>query len=160
MKQLNPAERRALRARAHALDPVVMVSGAGLTDTVLGEIERCLEAHELIKIRVFGDDRLQREALLGQICESTGGAPVQHIGKILVVYRGNPEPPAPTPTPATRLKSKGKAKGKAKSPPGRQPGAGPRNKTLHAQARQWSPPRPTSRPASRPASRPTARRKP
>ena len=148
MKQLNSADRRTLRARAHALHPVVIVSSAGLADSVVAEIERCLKAHELIKIRVFSDDRLQREQLLAQICERTGASPVQHIGKILVVYRAKPEPPAPKRSPAARLN----VKTKAKVPPRRKPGAAPRGKAPYAGARQWS--------ASRPASRPSSRRRP
>jgi len=137
MKLLNSADRRSLRARAHALNPVVMVSDAGLSDSVMGEIERCLKAHELIKIRVLGDDRLQREDLLAQICERTGASPVQHIGKILVVYLARPEPPAPKRAPAVRFK--------AKPAPPRRPGAALRGKAPHAGARQWSASRPTSR---------------
>src|SRR3989304_2034327 len=119
MKQLISADRRTLRARAHALDPVVIVSSAGLADSVTAEIERCLKAHELIKIRVFSDDRLQREELLAQICERTGASPVQHIGKVLVVYRERPEAPAPKRSPAAQLKAK----------PRRKPGAAPHGKT-------------------------------
>jgi len=99
MKLLNSADRRSLRRRAHALKPVVIVSGAGLTGSVMAEIEHCLQAHELIKIRVLDDDRLQREDLLAQICERTRASPVQHIGKILVVYLESPDPP---PRPALR----------------------------------------------------------
>lgn len=150
MKQLNSADRRTLRARAHALRPVVIVSSAGLADSVVAEIGRCLKTHELIKIRVFSDERLQREDLLAQICERTGASPVQHIGKILVVYRAKPEPPAPKRSPAARLNAKTMTK--AKAPPRRKPGAAPRSKAPHAGARQWS--------ASRPASRPTSRRRP
>ncbi len=139
MKLLSSADRRSLRARAHALNPVVIVSGAGLSDSVMGEIERCLKARELIKIRVLGDDRLQREDLLAQICERTGASPVQHIGKILVVYREKPEPPSPKRAPAARLKAKAKAR------PRHKPGAAPRSKAPHAGARQWPAPRPTPR---------------
>ena len=102
MKPLSPGERRALKARAHALDPVVMISGAGLSDSVLAEIETSLKAHELIKIRVFGSDRHEREAELEEICRRTGAAPVQHIGKVIVIYRKNPEPSAPAPSPPGR----------------------------------------------------------
>ena len=66
-----------------------------LSASVLKEIETSLRAHDLIKIRVTGDDRDLRQALLGEICNRTGASPVQHIGKILVVYRENLEPPAP-----------------------------------------------------------------
>ena len=95
MKSLSPAERRLLKARAHALRPVVTVGNERLSASVLKEIETSLKAHDLIKIRVTGDDRDLRQALLGEICNRTGASPVQHIGKILVIYRENPEPAAP-----------------------------------------------------------------
>jgi putative YhbY family RNA-binding protein len=91
---LTPRERSALRARAHRLDPVVMVGDDGLTPAVLREIGRSLEAHELIKVRVAGDDREARDAILRRICGELDAAPVQHIGKILVVYRQKSEKPA------------------------------------------------------------------
>jgi putative YhbY family RNA-binding protein len=91
---LTPRERSALRARAHRLDPVVMVGDGGLTPAVLQEVARSLEAHELIKIRVAGDDRGARDEILRRICAQLRAAPVQHIGKILVVYRQKAEPPA------------------------------------------------------------------
>jgi putative YhbY family RNA-binding protein len=97
MKPLTPAERKLLKARAHALHPVVAVGNEGLSAAVLREIETSLKAHDLIKIRVTGGGREQRQALLGEICQRTGASAVQHIGKILVVYRENPEPPAPVP---------------------------------------------------------------
>lgn len=101
-RTLTANERSALRARAHRLKPVVTVSGAGLSEAVVAEIDRCLTHHELIKIRVFGDDRRQREALLGEICSRVGALPVQHIGKILVVYRKTSEP-----EPAETLRTRG-----------------------------------------------------
>jgi putative YhbY family RNA-binding protein len=91
---LTPAQRQALKGRAHRLAPVVLIGAGGLTAAVSAEIERALAAHELIKIRVAGEDRAQRDALLAEICERSGSAPVQHIGKILVVYRERVEPPA------------------------------------------------------------------
>jgi RNA-binding protein len=102
--QLSPAERRALKARAHALEPTVLVGNGGLTPAVAGEIDRTLTAHELIKVRVLGDDRDARADILNRICEDLGAAPVQHIGKILVVYRPNPEVPARPKTRSTRRK--------------------------------------------------------
>lgn len=97
MKSLSSAERRLLKARAHALSPVVTVGNQRLSASLLKEIDTCLKAHDLIKIRVTGDDRDLRQTLLGEICNRTGASPVQHIGKILVVYRENPQPPAATP---------------------------------------------------------------
>ena len=97
-KEPTPAERHALKGRAHRLDPVVMIGADGLTAAVLAEVDRALTAHELIKIRVTGGDGDAREQFLGAICTAMDAAPVQHIGKILVVYRERPpgeEPPAP-----------------------------------------------------------------
>lgn len=91
MLKLTPAQRSALRSQAHSLDPVVMIGEAGLTDAVLKEIGSSLDAHGLIKIRVFGDDREERIAIYQQICKQLGAAPVQHIGKLLVVYRPKKE---------------------------------------------------------------------
>lgn len=91
MPELSPVRRRELKARAHSLKPVVLIGAAGLTPGVLDEIERSLKAHELIKLRAAGLDRGAREALLADICVKTGAQPVQQIGKILVVYRENPE---------------------------------------------------------------------
>jgi putative YhbY family RNA-binding protein len=98
---LTPAARQRLKGRAHRLDPVVMIGADGLTSAVLAEVERALKAHELIKIRVMGSDGDTRERFLGEICAATGASPVQHIGKILVVYRERPAaeaPPAGAPT--------------------------------------------------------------
>ncbi|MCX9155174.1 YhbY family RNA-binding protein [Niveibacterium sp. 24ML] len=95
MKALTPAERRDLRARAHSLDPVVSIAEKGLAPTVLKEIDRSLTAHELIKIRVYGDDREARVAYMATICSELGCEQVQMIGKLLVVYRPSPEKTAP-----------------------------------------------------------------
>lgn len=89
--ELNSSQRRALRARAHALQPVVMVGGGGLSEGVLRDIDRSLSSHELIKIRVADESRDAREALMAAVCDALGASPVQHIGKILVIYRENPE---------------------------------------------------------------------
>jgi len=90
MLPLSSDERRELRARAHNLNPVVSIAESGLTESVLKEIEVCLKAHELIKIRVYGDSRENREAYFAQICSELDAAPVQHIGKLLVVFRPDP----------------------------------------------------------------------
>lgn len=110
MKTLTPAERRALKARAHHLQPVVMIGDAGLTPKVLREIDINLKSHELIKIRVLGDDREARAEMVEAICGPLAAAPVQHIGKILVIFR-----PRPADSPATTSKGRGSAGG-AKKP--------------------------------------------
>jgi RNA-binding protein len=78
-----------LRGMAHALSPVVMIGNNGLTDNVLKEIELNLNAHELIKIQVAGDDRDARKAMYLDICNKTSAIAVHHIGKQLVVFRAN-----------------------------------------------------------------------
>ena len=107
MEPLSPSFRRALRARAHPLHPVVSIGQHGLTPAVLHEIDVALLAHELIKVRVFNDDRDARTALLADICAALGCAPVQQIGKLLVVWRARPltDEPAPPKRPASRRKS-------------------------------------------------------
>src|SRR5215212_8056898 len=87
MKTLDPAARRALRAKAHHLHPVVSVGTHGLTPAVLHEIDVNLLAHELVKLRVHSDDRDEREKLLERICSELDAAPVQHLGKVLIIYR-------------------------------------------------------------------------
>ncbi len=87
---LNPAERKALKARAHKLEPVVMIGGKGLTDEIIAEIDRALAAHELIKVRAAGLEREAREQALSAICQKTAAAPVQQVGKIFVIFRKNP----------------------------------------------------------------------
>jgi putative YhbY family RNA-binding protein len=88
---LTPGERRALKARAHVLDPVVLIGDGGLTAAVLTEIDRSLNAHELIKVRVAGEDRDARSDILRRVCEGLDATAVQHIGRILVIYRQRPE---------------------------------------------------------------------
>ncbi|MBL0124910.1 MAG: YhbY family RNA-binding protein [Betaproteobacteria bacterium] len=90
---LSPIERRALKAQAHVLTPVVMIGDQGLTPAVILEIERNLKAHELIKIRASTDDREARESWLHEICLALHAAPVQHIGKMLIVWRQKPPEP-------------------------------------------------------------------
>lgn len=93
MLKLTPAERSALRSEAHNLDPVVMIGDAGLTSGVLKEIDASLAAHGLIKVRVLGDDRDARIEMYGTICDKLDAAPIQHIGKLLVLYRPKKEEP-------------------------------------------------------------------
>lgn len=91
MLKLTPAERSSLRAEAHALNPVVIIGEAGLTPAVLKEIDASLNSHGLIKVRVFGDDREARIGIYETICEQLDAAPIQHIGKLLVIYRPQKE---------------------------------------------------------------------
>ncbi|MDR2875368.1 MAG: YhbY family RNA-binding protein, partial [Methylobacillus sp.] len=87
MLKLNSRQTSHLRALAHNLNPVVMVGNNGLSESVMREIDISLTAHELIKIKVFGDDRDQRKQMLETICAQLSAAPIHHIGKQLVIYR-------------------------------------------------------------------------
>ena len=91
-KQLSSKQISQLRALSHDLSPVVMIGNNGLTEKVLHEIEVSLKAHELIKIKVHGDDRALRIQILEEICSKTGSVAVHHIGKQLVIYRQADKP--------------------------------------------------------------------
>ncbi|MCM0610601.1 MAG: YhbY family RNA-binding protein [Ideonella sp. WA131b] len=90
---LTPAQRKEHRAAAHHLAPVVMIGADGATAAVEKEIDAALKAHGLVKVRVFSDDRAAREALLAELSDKLSAAPIQHIGKLLVLWR--PVPPRP-----------------------------------------------------------------
>jgi RNA-binding protein len=78
-----------LRGLAHQLNPVVMIGNQGLTDNVLNEINKSLDAHELIKVQVAGDDRDARKAIADTIRDKTNATAVHQIGKQLVFYRAS-----------------------------------------------------------------------
>jgi putative YhbY family RNA-binding protein len=89
--QLTSHQRKAKRADAHHLDPVVLIGGDGLTPAVVRETDAALNAHGLIKIRVFCDERTSRESMFASLSDELNAAPIQHIGKLLVLWR--PIPP-------------------------------------------------------------------
>jgi len=88
---LTPSERKEKRADAHHLTPVVMIGSDGLTPAVVKEVDAALNAHGLIKVRVMSDDRDSREEALATLSEKLNAAPIQHIGKLLVLWRPMPE---------------------------------------------------------------------
>ena len=104
MIALTSRQRRELRAQAHALHPVVSVGQQGLTPRVIHEIDVALRAHALVKVRVFSEDRRQRDAMLAQIAGELDAAPVQHLGKVLIVWR-KPEEKAVEPAPRPKRKA-------------------------------------------------------
>ena len=89
--QLTPAQRKEHRAAAHHLDPVVMIGADGLTPAVRKEVDHALNAHGLIKVRVFSDERATREQVYAELAEGLNAAPIQHIGKLLVLWRPMPD---------------------------------------------------------------------
>jgi RNA-binding protein len=104
------ARRSELRAQAHPLKPVVIIGDKGLTETVLAEIDRALKAHELIKVKAATDERESRKAWMEEICAKLEAHPVQSIGKILVLWREDPE---------AKKAAADKAEKKAKAPSGK-----------------------------------------
>jgi RNA-binding protein len=92
-QNLTTKERAHLKARAHALEPVVQTGSAGLTDTLVAEVDRALTSHELIKVRVGSDDRADRVAIGDELCARTGATAVHRVGKILILWRPRPENP-------------------------------------------------------------------
>ena len=95
MDGLSPIERKKLKARAHALSPIVHIGGKGLTEAVIAEIGRALDAHELIKVRAGSMERDARESAFTEICARLAAQAVQHIGKVLVLYRRKPDQTPP-----------------------------------------------------------------
>lgn len=89
---LTSSQRRRLRARAHALQPIATVGGRGLTDAVVREIGLSVEHHELIKVRAPAGDRHERQALFETICARTGCELVQTVGRIGVLYKAATPP--------------------------------------------------------------------
>jgi RNA-binding protein len=87
---LTSKERAHLKSRAHALEPVVHIGGSGVTDAVVSEVDRALTAHELIKVKIGGDDRAERVAVGETLCERTGAAAVHRVGKVVILWRPRP----------------------------------------------------------------------
>jgi RNA-binding protein len=84
---LSARDRARLKARAHALEPVVQVGSAGVTDRLILEVDRALTAHELIKVKIPAEDRAGRAAIGDEICARTGAAAVHRVGKVLILWR-------------------------------------------------------------------------
>lgn len=106
---LSKNEKRDLKRLAHHLRPVVTVAERGLTDGVRAELERALQDHELIKVKVALADRAQRTELIQQLCTGANASLVTEIGKVAVLYRHNPQAKPhlsnlqrPAPTPSSR----------------------------------------------------------
>jgi putative YhbY family RNA-binding protein len=141
MIELTPEQRRALRAAAHPLHPVVSISQNGLSENVIKEIDRSLLAHELVKVKLYGIERDERAGLLTEICDRTNCAPVQQIGNTLVLWRPKPEDSEVRQAARPKTKSmtkkqaamaqEGQMPSAAKKPPAKEP----RRRTVGASAR-------------------------
>ena len=90
---LTPRERARLKARAHALEPHVSVGNAGATKAVIAEVDRALAKHELIKVKIQGDDRQLRKQIGDDLGAATDAAVVHRVGKIAILFRPKPDEP-------------------------------------------------------------------
>jgi RNA-binding protein len=90
---LKPELKKQLRAKAHALKPIIITGQAGISPSLLLEINSALDHHELIKVRVNAEDRERRREMTNMICTETGAELIQAIGHIITLYRKNPDKP-------------------------------------------------------------------
>ncbi len=90
---LSATDKKQMRAQGHGLNPVVIIGAKGLTENVLLEVERALNDHELIKIKIASGDRDNRKILIEEICSTSGAETVQIIGRIALIYRKNEQKP-------------------------------------------------------------------
>jgi RNA-binding protein len=88
---LSPKQRHHLRGLAHSLKPVIIIGQHGLTPNVTHEIDQALTSHELIKLRVNAEDRVQRREIIATIVAGANAELVTSIGHIAVLYRPNPK---------------------------------------------------------------------
>jgi RNA-binding protein len=89
--ELTEVQKRYLRGLAHKLKPVIMVGGAGISDSLLKEFDSSINHHELIKVRFRVTDREQRDELIGELCTRGSANLVARTGHTAVLYRPNPE---------------------------------------------------------------------
>ena len=89
--ELNEKQRRHLKGLAHSLKPVILVGNAGVSDAVVAETVRALHDHELIKVRLPGLPREERDEALAGLADRTGSVMVTRIGHIAVLYRPRPD---------------------------------------------------------------------
>ena len=91
--ELSGKQKRILRGLGHGLRPLVTVGKQGVTAPLIGQVEDCLLAYELLKIRVLETSPLDRKTVADRICQATGGAMAQQLGRTLLIYRPHPEAP-------------------------------------------------------------------
>jgi RNA-binding protein len=90
--KLTAADKKQYRAIAHNLNPVIIVGDKGLSDGLLDELNRALDDHELIKVKIASTERDVRAQLIEELCEKSRASLVQTIGKIAILLRKNPKP--------------------------------------------------------------------
>jgi RNA-binding protein len=91
---LSEAQRKRLRGLGHTRHVLVAVGAAGLTDAVMAELDQALRAHQLVKLRIRGDDREARDADIARVCSKMRAELVQRVGHVALLYRRNPDRPS------------------------------------------------------------------
>ena len=162
---LTASRRSELRAEAHKLKPVVLVGDKGLTESVVAEIDRALKAHELIKVKAGTDDREARGAWMATLCERLEAQSIQQIGKILVLYRFNPErhvekkaPPKRTPRPKRERVPEAESRSQVRTKSGKKPALWTKKPRERETVPTGTSRRQSRTPSPRPASSPLRRR--
>lgn len=89
--QITPKLRQQLKAKAHKLKPIVFIGINGITENVTKELDRALNDHELIKIRIQENDREVRKAIFEELCGAVNATGLQLIGSVGIIYRKNEE---------------------------------------------------------------------
>ena len=93
MTHFTKTQTKHLLKLAHHLKPIISIGQNGITENVSNELEIALNHHELVKIKIAGEDREARQAMIQQLCEQTSAEKIQAIGKTLTLFRRNPEKP-------------------------------------------------------------------
>lgn len=89
---LTSQNKKHFRSIGHNLKPIVTIAGKGLSEGVMAELERALEDHELLKVKLAVEDREERKELSQSLCAQSGAELVQSIGKIVLIYREAKQP--------------------------------------------------------------------
>ena len=92
-----------LKGEAHSIKPSVLLGNKGLTPAVIDEINHALNAHELIKIKLTGIERTDKEGIINQICQALDAHLIQLVGHNVTLYRKNPEPIQPIIRPSATV---------------------------------------------------------
>lgn len=92
---ISQSNRKRFRAIAHKLKPIVTIAGNGVSESVAAELDRALNDHELIKVKLASGDRDERKEMIEAVIAATGAELVQQIGAVAVIFR-----PAAKPNPA------------------------------------------------------------
>lgn len=87
---MNNTLKKALKAQAHSLNPVILMGGKGLTENVIAATDEALTTHELIKVKLMGEQKTDRAAIAQDLCSATKANLVQIVGHIATIYRKNP----------------------------------------------------------------------